>query len=78
MANGLISPAAPIFWAFHAFLDDVYEDFQTCTVPVENRNIAFINSELLSDHLHTPSGEVNENLFKEWSDWSKNHLANLV
>lgn len=30
MGNGSIASAAPIFWCWHAFLDDVYYDWQSC------------------------------------------------
>lgn len=34
MADIMISPAAPIFWCWHAFLDHVYYDWQFCQVTV--------------------------------------------
>lgn len=32
MGNASIASAAPIFWCWHAFLDDVYWDYQRCLV----------------------------------------------
>lgn len=72
MGSPLISPAAPIFWCWHAFLDDVYANWLACL----NHNAPlgeFLNAAALSDK-SMPSGKVTSKLFKEWSDWSKNNL----
>ena len=77
MSNPHKSPYAPIFWCFHAYLDDIYSEWQTCENPGTNRNFNFINFKVLSDNTKMPSGKVTENLFKEWSDWSKKHFSEL-
>ena len=73
MGNAIIASAAPIFWCWHAFIDDIYETWQTCT----NRNVA-ISPELLADEIFEPttlpSGNVSRKLFREWSQWSGNNL----
>lgn len=77
MRNAMISPYAPIFWCYHAFLDDVYSEWQTCQNPGANRNFDLINFDILSDSTKMPSGKVTEKLFEEWSQWGKEHLSEL-
>lgn len=77
MGNAMISPAAPIFWCWHGFLDNVYSDFLSCQTPGVNKNLELINFDILSDTTNMPSGKVSEKLFKEWSDWSKINKAIL-
>lgn len=67
MGDAMISPYAPIFWYYHAYLDDVYSEWQTCVNLGANRNFDFINFDMLSDSSKLPSGKVTKNLFKEWS-----------
>ena len=33
MASPIFAPAAPIFWCWHAFIDDIYHDWQQCKNP---------------------------------------------
>lgn len=78
MGNAMISPAAPIFWCWHGFLDDVYSDFLSCHSLGANKNFDLVNFKILSDTTNIPSGKVTKNLFKEWSEWSEKNNPNLM
>jgi Common central domain of tyrosinase len=36
MGDIMTAPAAPIFWCWHAYLDDIYFDFEVCTHPSDH------------------------------------------
>lgn len=78
MGNARIAPAAPIFWCWHANLDDGYEEFLSCPSTGRDRSFALFSTDILSDTSKMPSGEVTENLFQEWGDWGKKHFPNFL
>ncbi|WP_445718293.1 tyrosinase family protein [Flavobacterium sp.] len=78
MGNAMIAPYAPIFWCWHAFLDNVYSIWQTCPSPGANKNFASINFNVLSETTNLPSGKVSETLFQEGFEWSEKNTPNLL
>lgn len=73
MGVATIASAAPIFWCWHAFLDDVYAEWLVCpSHPAPLDNLLFETAAISNKSM--PSGNVTRRLFKEWADWSKNNL----
>jgi hypothetical protein len=76
MGDAVIAPAAPIFWCWHAYLDDVYAAWLACAshaaphaAPPEALPL---NIKALSGAM--PSHTVTSQLFKEWAEWSRTTL----
>lgn len=68
MRDATISPAAPIFWCWHAFIDDVYSAWLTCP-SVAPPLLPLFNAIALEGNL--PSGKVTPQLFEEWAAWGE-------
>ena len=73
MRNSVIAPAAPIFWCWHAFLDDVYAAWQACPNHPAPMDAFMLDSDALSSQ-SMPSGKVTRRLYAEWADWSEKSL----
>ncbi len=73
MGDARIASAAPIFWCWHAFIDDVYATWQAC--PSRSRGLDDLPmTKDVFDPSKLPSGKVSRKLFKEWADWGKENL----
>lgn len=57
-----IASAAPIFWCWHAFMDEIYWDYQNqCAAPLDAEIILFEHANFHGRHKHVFSAEPNLN-----------------
>lgn len=62
MSQLAIASAAPIFWCWHAFVDEIYRDYQSqCTVSFDAEIILFEHANFHGRHKHVFSAESNLN-----------------
>jgi hypothetical protein len=62
MADITISPAAPIFWCWHAYVDEIYWDFQNaCDIKQDAEIILFEHANFHGAHKHVYGPEANLN-----------------
>ena len=62
MGQFSIASAAPIFWCWHAFVDEIYWDFQNqCAVPADAEVILFEHINFHGRHKHVYTAEPNLN-----------------
>jgi hypothetical protein len=62
MADITISPAAPIFWCWHAYVDEIYWDYQNaCAVRQDAEIILFEHINFRGAHKHVYGPEANLN-----------------
>lgn len=75
MGDIMISPSAPIFWCWHAFLDHVYVDWQQCLIatPVPSGNGAAATTTPATTPAPPPRDDgdprQNPNMYKDGTKW---------
>lgn len=74
MGDAMISPAAPIFWCWHGFIDDVYAGWLACPAHGQHPLAADLLDANALLNSPKPSGVVSKTLHQEWAEWGKNTL----
>lgn len=74
MGDAMISPAAPIFWCWHGFVDDVYAEWLACPAHGHQPMAADLLDFDALMNSPKPIGAVSATLHREWADWGKNTL----